>query len=72
MQEGYVLETILSFYLNMFCRSLKCVPAIGRKDLVSASMTSIFCVLWIAGAVVGELWQRSARSHIHGFNCSRT
>ena len=29
-----MLETILSCCLNMFCRSLKCVPAISRKDIV--------------------------------------
>ena len=56
MEQRYVLETILTCCLNMFCRSLKCVPAISGKDLASASMTNMFCVLWIGGEVVPELW----------------
>ena len=55
MKQGYVLETILSCCLNMFCRSLKCVPAIDRKNLGSTSMTSRFCVLWIVGEGAPEL-----------------
>ena len=72
MEQLYALETILSCCLNVFCRSLKCVLAISRKDLASASMTSMFCVLWIGGEVAPEIWQRSARSHVHGFHCRRT
>ena len=30
------------------------------------------CVLWIDGEVAPELWKRSARSCVHGLNCSRT
>ena len=56
MEQLYVLETILSCCLNMFWRSLKCVLAIGRKDLVNKSMTSRFCILWIGGDIAPEIW----------------
>ena len=55
MEQGYVLQAILSYCLNMFCRLLKCAPVISRKDLVSPLMISMFCVLWIGGEVVPEL-----------------
>ena len=50
MKQADVLQTILSRYLDLFCRSLKCVPAIIRKaPIIIASMTGMFCVLWKGG-----------------------
>ena len=43
-----------------------------QKDLVNASMTSMFCVLWIGGEVAPDFWQRNSRSRVHRFNCSTT
>ena len=35
--------------------SLKYVPPISRKDLVSTSMTNMSCVLWIGGEIAPEI-----------------
>ena len=63
VEQGYMLEAILSCCLNMFRRSLKCVTAISRKYLAlfqitlkrSALVTSMFCVLWRGGEVAPEI-----------------
>ena len=76
MNQGYLLQTILSCCINLFCRSLKCVLAIRRKDLIGASMSSMFCVLWRSGEGTPELAEKCKESlnycHVHGFNCNKT